>query len=152
MNKEIKFKLTNKTLPLLPYIHGEVLEDIKMEGDKLILSCSLSGSKGYINSVVDFDANRLTISTNLLDDADCDIEISKTFHKKMLKERSKLGYGKKSNIYAIRDFLKIYKGYPLYFARTMVGVEKVHIVFEGKAGVEARLMINCKEITYTFSE
>ena len=51
-----------------------------------------------------------------------------------------------------RDFLKLYKDYPLYFSRTMVGKEKVHIVFAGKAKVEMRLMINCREIKYDFAD
>ena len=116
MNKELKFKLTNKTLPLLPAIHDEKLEEIKMEGDNLILSCFITSNSQYISSVAGFNAKKMVISTNLLDDADCDMEISKKFPKKMLKEKSKFGYGKKANVYAIREFLKIYKDYPLYLS------------------------------------
>ncbi|MBQ8909312.1 MAG: hypothetical protein IJY90_03405 [Clostridia bacterium] len=152
MKKELKFKLTNKSLPLLPCLKREMLQEIKMEGDNLIITFSLTSNADFAASLAGFEAKKVEIKTNLLDDADCNIEISKRFSKKMLKEKSKLGYGKKANIYAIREFIKIYKDYPLYFEHALVGKEKVHLILNGKAQVEVKVMMNCSEISYTFED
>ena len=113
MQKVLKFKLTNKTLPLLPNLKHNMAKEVKMEGDNLIITLAVQANLDYINDLVGFSAKQVEIKTNLLDDADCDVEIYKVSHKKMLKEKSKLGYGKKGNVYAIRDFLRLYKDYPL---------------------------------------
>ncbi|MBQ8444177.1 MAG: hypothetical protein IJX25_02360 [Clostridia bacterium] len=152
MNKQLKYKLTNKTLPLFPNIHDEKLEGIKMEGDNLFLSFKLTNRKEYISSLVGFEANNLVITANLMDDADCNVVVSKAVPKKMLKEKSKLGYGKKGNVYAIREFLQLYQGYNLFYSHSAVGSEKVYIVFSGQAKVEVEVIITCKEISYTFSD
>ena len=151
MNKKINYKLTNKTLPLLPNLHDEKLQEVKIEGDVLSFVISLEGQREYIDGLVGFAAKCLKICAELMDDAACDVEVSKMVAKKMLKEKSKLGYGKKCNIYSIRDFLKIYKGYQLRYNRTLVGSENVEFVFLGQADIEIKFIITCSEIAYTFS-
>ena len=152
MQKEIVYKLTNKTLPIIPALKNEKLETINMQGDDLVMTVVPTGNLSELEKKVGFKPNKITISADLMDDAACDVEVAKIFPKKMLKERSKFGYGRKSNVYPIREFLKIYKEYPLFFESVMMGEGKVVFVFNGKAKISVKVIITCSEIVYTFSE
>jgi len=151
MNKKIIYKLNNKTLPVIPALHNEKIENITMESDDIIITANLS-NQVILKDKLGFVPNKVRISADLLDDAACDVEITKTVRKKELKEKSKLGYGRKVNVYAIRDFLQIYKNYPLYFNSVMVGEGKVIISFDGKPTIKIKVIISCEEIAYNFSE
>jgi len=156
MKKVVKYKLNikeNECFPFLPVMHDNELKDIVyVDGSLKLIATNVDLHDDNSVQFVGFVPKTINIDIELLDGLDCEVIVSKFYSKKQINEKNNFGYGTKSNIYSILEFMEIKDNYNLTFSYNLVGYSQVNFIFIDEKNHRVEMRINCKELKYTFHQ
>ena len=96
-----------------------------------------------------FKPKKLSIEFCDLCDTTFFVGVSRFYPKKQFREKHKNNFGRRVNIYQLKDFVKFYKEYDLQFNYFSVSYNEVIIFFNcnnTKKAHEAAMQIQCKKV------
>ncbi len=161
MEKVLEYKLKPEIkdgFPFMPVLHDYKVDEIRINNNVLIVvSNDLENHDDDSFDFTGFHAKKVRIEFIFENDVKCEEEcnviVSQYFPKKQIRDRGN-GYGKRSNIYNINEFLNIYRDYNLEILFYMVSYGQVNLKLAGnkKKIKNIEIEIFCKEVRYIFSD
>ena len=146
----------NESLPLLPAMHDYTVGEMIIENDKLkFITEDFIGHDYDYYDIAYFKPKKLSIEFCDLCDTTFFVGVSRFYPKKQFREKHKNNFGRRVNIYQLKDFVKFYKEYDLQFNYFSVSYNEVIIFFNcnnTKKAHEAAMQIQRKKVIYTFTD
>ena len=131
-------------------MHDYTVGEMIIENDKLkFITEDFIGHDYDYYDIAYFKPKKLSIEFCDLCDTTFFVGVSRFYPKKQFREKHKNNFGRRVNIYQLKDFVKFYKEYDLQFNYFSVSYNEVIIFFNcnnTKKAHEAAMQIQCKKV------